>query len=52
MAGFYKHLRPAAAEGRKMKSEALRLAALELIKDSRYRHPYYWAGFVMIGSNN
>lgn len=51
MAGFYKHLRPAAAEGRKMKSEALRLAALELIKSPRYKHPYYWAGFVMVGSN-
>lgn len=51
MAGFYQHLRPAAVEGRKMKDEALRLAALELIKDSRYRHPYYWAGFVMVGSN-
>lgn len=51
MAGFYRHLRPATVEGRKMKDEALRLAALELIKDSRYRHPYYWAGFVMVGSN-
>jgi CHAT domain-containing protein len=51
MAGFYKHLRPAATKNRKMKSDALRLAALELIKNPRYRHPYYWAGFVMIGSN-
>lgn len=50
MAGFYKHLRPA-AEGGKLKSEALRLAALELIRNPRYRHPYYWAGFVMVGGN-
>jgi CHAT domain-containing protein len=30
--------------------EALRGAALELLKDSRYRHPFYWAGFVVMGS--
>lgn len=30
--------------------EALRGAALELLKDPRYRHPFYWAGFVVMGS--
>jgi CHAT domain-containing protein len=33
------------------KSEALRQASLSLIKDSRYRHPFYWAGFVLVGRN-
>lgn len=51
MGVFYRHLRPGVAESGKTKDKALRLAALELMKDARFRHPYYWAGFVMIGSN-
>lgn len=49
MASFYRHLRPAAAKSKNTKSEALRLAALELLKNPRFKHPYYWAGFVMVG---
>ena len=33
------------------KAEALRRAELKLLKGNpRYRHPFYWAGFVVIGS--
>lgn len=31
------------------KSEALRQAALKLRQDPKYRHPYYWAGFIVVG---
>ena len=31
------------------KAEALRKASLSLLKSSRYGHPFYWAGFVLIG---
>jgi len=34
---------------RATKAEALRGAALKLLSNARYRHPFYWAGFVMIG---
>jgi CHAT domain-containing protein/Tfp pilus assembly protein PilF len=34
------------------KSEALRLAALKLQKQDRYRHPFYWAGFVLLGDGS
>ena len=34
------------------KAQALRSAALKLLGDSRYRHPFYWAGFVVIGDAN
>jgi CHAT domain-containing protein/Tfp pilus assembly protein PilF len=31
------------------KAESLRQAALGLSRSERYRHPFYWAGFVMVG---
>jgi CHAT domain-containing protein len=33
------------------KSQALREASLHLMKDRRYRHPFYWAGFVLVTNN-
>jgi CHAT domain-containing protein/Tfp pilus assembly protein PilF len=33
------------------KSHALREASVRLLKDPRYRHPFYWAAFVLVGSN-
>lgn len=35
--------------GAMSKAEALRLAALKL-RHGRYNHPFYWAGFVLIGN--
>jgi CHAT domain-containing protein len=32
------------------KSEALRQAALRLMKTEGYKHPFYWAGFVVVGN--
>jgi len=32
------------------KSEALRRAALKLLRSEAYRHPFYWAGFVIVGN--
>jgi CHAT domain-containing protein/tetratricopeptide (TPR) repeat protein len=31
------------------KAEALRIAALELLRSDRFRHPFYWAGFQLFG---
>jgi CHAT domain-containing protein len=33
------------------KSQALREASMHLLRDPRYRHPFYWAGFVLVGRN-
>lgn len=33
-------------------AEALRRAALAVRGDERYRHPFYWAGFVLIGEGD
>jgi CHAT domain-containing protein/TolA-binding protein len=32
------------------KAEALRRAALKLMSDPKYKHPFYWAGFVVVGN--
>ncbi len=32
-------------------AEALRRASLDLRNDARYRHPFYWAPFVLLGAN-
>jgi CHAT domain-containing protein/Tfp pilus assembly protein PilF len=51
MVSFYRALKSNRDEGAGRKADALRAAALSLMKDSRYRHPFYWAGFVMVGSD-
>lgn len=55
MLGFYRHLK-AGAPGTEAslpaapsKAAALREASLKLISSERYAHPFYWAGFVLIG---
>ena len=44
MLAFYRHLGQSRG-----KSEALRLAKLELIAAKRFAHPFYWAPFVLSG---
>jgi CHAT domain-containing protein/predicted negative regulator of RcsB-dependent stress response len=34
------------------KAEALRQAALSVMKNEETRHPFYWAGFVLVGNGN
>jgi CHAT domain-containing protein/Tfp pilus assembly protein PilF len=45
MVRLYRHLK----DPRLNKADALRQAQLEMIRNGDYSHPYYWAGFVMIG---
>ncbi len=51
MVEFHRRLktRPAGSPSRKAVAEALREAALKLTGDRRYRHPFHWAGFVVVG---
>jgi CHAT domain-containing protein len=48
MVDFHKRLKE---ETTTTKASALQSASLNLMKDPRYRHPYFWAGFVVIGKN-
>ena len=50
MIDFHRRLtRTASGKSKATKAEALRQAELGLLRSERYRHPFYWAGFVMIG---
>ena len=44
MTVFYREL----AAGQS-KAEAMRRAQLSVMRDPRYRHPFYWAPFVILG---
>jgi len=51
MKNFYRSLARQNDPTGRNKSQALREASLRLLKDRRYRHPFYWAGFVLVSSN-
>ena len=51
MMNFYQALESKQNEQSGEKARSLQEATLRLMKDDRYRHPFYWAGFVLIGSN-
>lgn len=41
-----------AGKAKPTKSEALRQSALKLMKNPETNHPFYWAGFVLVGEGN
>lgn len=47
---FVRRGRPPQAAG--STSEALQKASLKLMESTEHRHPYYWAGFVLIGDGS
>jgi CHAT domain-containing protein len=49
MLAFHTKLRGAA---RPSKAEALRSAALQMLRKAPYRHPFYWAGFIVMGDGS
>jgi CHAT domain-containing protein/tetratricopeptide (TPR) repeat protein len=54
MVAFHRNLRLNAnnAKAPVSKAEALRRAALKLMKNPKYSHPFYWTPFVIIGDAN
>ena len=50
MLNFHRNLRTVdGARNAMTKAEALRQAQLKLLRTSRYQHPFFWAGFVIVG---
>ncbi|CAN5440227.1 CHAT domain-containing protein [soil metagenome] len=49
MLGFYRLIQSKAKPNNK--AEALRQSSLKLLKTEKYAHPFYWAGFVVIGNS-
>ncbi|MFY9573672.1 MAG: CHAT domain-containing tetratricopeptide repeat protein, partial [Blastocatellia bacterium] len=47
MTEFHRELQSAS---RKSKSRALQLATLKMLRETQNRHPFYWAGFILVGS--
>lgn len=50
MIDFHKRLKEQSIQSQ-TKASALQQASLTVMKDPRYRHPYFWAGFVLMGKN-
>lgn len=52
MIAFHERLLLTPSNGRAVAApEALRVAAMRLMRGPAYRHPFYWAGFVVIGAS-
>ena len=50
MVNFYQSVEANQSDSKANNASALRDVALKSMRDPRYRHPFYWAGFVMIGN--
>jgi CHAT domain-containing protein len=50
MIDFHKVLTGLRGSHKTSKAAALRQAGLKLLKSTRYRHPFYWAPFVVVGN--
>ena len=49
MLGFHRQLQAPRAAGKLTKAESLRRAAIKMMKNPETNHPFYWAGFVLVG---
>jgi CHAT domain-containing protein len=53
MVDFHRRLLGKTADHRRVgKAEALRRAALRLLRNRRYNHPFYWAAFIVVGDGS
>jgi CHAT domain-containing protein/streptomycin 6-kinase len=50
MIDFHRNLESEKAPSQARAAEALRRAAIKLMADPKYRHPFFWSGFVVVGN--
>ena len=51
MTNFYQALESKQTVPSGRKASSLQETTLRLMKNDRYRHPFYWAGFVLVGGS-
>ena len=50
MIDFHRNLQSEKGPSQASAAEALRRSAIKLMADPKYRHPFYWSGFVVVGN--
>jgi len=50
MIDFHRNLQSESGSSQTSPAEALRRAAIKLMADPHYRHPFFWSGFVVVGN--
>ena len=50
MIDFHRNLQSERGSTQTSAAEALRRAAIKLMADPKYRHPFFWSGFVVVGN--
>ena len=50
MIDFHRNLQSGSGPSQVRPAEALRRAAIKLMADPKYRHPFFWSGFVVVGN--
>jgi CHAT domain-containing protein/tetratricopeptide (TPR) repeat protein len=50
MIDFHRNLQSEKGPSHASAAEALRRAAIKLMADPKYRHPFFWSGFVVVGN--
>ena len=52
MVEFHRNLQAKTQKPRFPKAEALQRAALKMLGTKNFRHPFYWAGFILVGDGS
>src|SRR5262245_45363370 len=52
MLGFHRQLSAPASKATVTRAQSLRQAMLHLMKNPQTSHPFYWAGFVLVGDGS
>jgi CHAT domain-containing protein len=52
MVEFHRNLQPKTPKLKLSKAQALQKAALTVLGNKSFRHPFYWAGFILVGDGS